>query len=349
MAKSSINLSKTNYAFYCVFGLVTYFIWCDLSFFGALTAEKAQSHTYRNATLTSQKTIKLRMQDHFGHYVFLPFCEWADKTFGISQISWVTPNVITAIHFCIAIISGRLMASKFLSVRRIAVVLYETRSMLDAMDGVVFRAQSKNQQFISGWGTYGYMIDGLADTIGGLFLMCGTIYRLNKYLPFRNPEVLAKLKYKFNNGGDEESGERLLAGEESCSEEAVEAYGLKKYSRQTVNFTVVFFTITVILRSGLWDHFNHSYHDLLGTVRSDIPPEKQIEVLGYGSTWFSLWLWTIHSADAFMHFTLVAIFFGKLWQWLRFNLYFSIPNILMVSLICQIHLMQMRNLLGVPH
>lgn len=40
---------------------------------------------------------------------------------------------------------------------------------------------------------------------------------------------------------------------------------------------------------------------------------KQAEVLGYGSTWVSLWLWKVMSADAFMHYTLIAIFFGKLW------------------------------------
>ena len=40
---------------------------------------------------------------------------------------------------------------------------------------------------------------------------------------------------------------------------------------------------------------------------------KQAEVLGYGSTWFSLWLWKVMSADAFMHYTLISLFFGKIW------------------------------------
>ena len=40
---------------------------------------------------------------------------------------------------------------------------------------------------------------------------------------------------------------------------------------------------------------------------------KQFEVLSYRSTWFSLWLWTINSADAFMNYTLIAVFSGKLW------------------------------------
>lgn len=337
---------KTNYAFYGIFGLVTYFIWCDLSFFGGLSEEKNRHKLYRNTTLLSQKTVKLRMQDHFGHYIFLPFCVWLDKTLGISKISFISPNVITSVHFCCAIIAGRLLASRAISVRRFGVILYEFRSMLDVLDGVVFRAQSTKKEFLSGWGTYGYMIDGLADTIGGLFVMVGTIYRLNKYPPFKNPEAVAKLKSKFKNG-DEESGERLLVAEDSCSEEVVEVYGLKRYSKKEINLTILFFTVTVILRSALWDHFNHSYHNLLGVKRIDVAPEKQIEVLGYGSTWFCLWLWTVHSADAFMHFTLLTMMFGNLWRWMRFNLYASIPNIVIVSIICQIHLMQMKNLLGV--
>lgn len=340
--------SKSNYAFYGIFALVTYFIWCDLGFFGELSIQKSKSFTFKNASALEHKTIKLRMQDHFGHYLYLPLCEWLDRNFGISKIPGISPNVITTIHFCCAIIAGKLVSSTVLFSRRIGVMLYEFRTMLDAMDGVIYRAQSSTHEYLSGWGTYGYMIDGLADTIGGLFVMFGTIYRLNKHLPFKNPELLAKIKNKFGNY-DAESGERLLSADESCSEDTEETYGLKRYTRQTVNVTIVFFTITVIMRSALWDHFNHGYHELLATQRPDISPMKQTEVLGYGSTWFSLWLWKVMSADAWMHYTLIAIFFGKLWAWLRFNLYASIPNIIIVAMICQIHLMQMRYLLGVSH
>ena len=163
---NSYETTTTNYGFYFIFGLVTYFIWCDLSFFGELSAEKNTNLKFKNVTLISHKTIKLRMQDHFGHYIYLPFCTWANGVFHISEIPWMSPNVVTALHFFVAIICGRMFASASLFLRRIAVLLYEFRSMLDILDGVIYRAQSKSKDFISGWGTYGYMFDGLADTLG---------------------------------------------------------------------------------------------------------------------------------------------------------------------------------------
>lgn len=39
----------------------------------------------------------------------------------------------------------------------------------------------------------------------------------------------------------------------------------------------------------------------------------QAEVLQYRSTWVIMWLWKVSSADAFMQYTLFAIFFNKLW------------------------------------
>jgi len=344
-------VKRSNWGFYGFFALMTYFIWSDLAFFGEMSSEQNHlSMHLRNGSALEKKTIKLRMQDHFAHHLYLPFCEWMERNFHLSQIPGVTPNAITALHFSLAIIAGRLIASSSFSHRRAGAVIYFIRNMLDTLDGVIYRAKSKSTDYLSGWGTYGYMIDGMADTIGGLFIMIGTIYRLNKHLPIKNPEILPKLKNKYRNY-DAESGERLLSADESCSEneKLEEGYGLKRYSRQTVNLTIFFFTLTVIVRSALWDHFNHGYHELLAQKRPDISPMKQEEVLGYGSTWFSLWLWKIMSADAFMHYTLIALFFGKIWAWLRFNLYFTIPNVIIVAMICQIHLMQMRYLLGVSH
>lgn len=342
--------SRSNGGFYGIFILVTYFIWCDLGFFGELSSRQADTvHLRNNGSALAKKTIKLRMQDHFAHHIYLPFCEWMENILHLSQIPGVTPNAITALHFCLAIIAGRLIASSSFFHRRLGVVIYFTRNMLDTLDGVIYRVTSKSTDYLSGWGTYGYMVDAMADTVGGLFIMAGTIYRLNKHLPLKNPELLTKMKNKYNNY-DAESGERLLSADESSScEEVEQGHGLKRFSRQAVNLTILFYTITIIIRSGLWDHFNHGYHELLAAKRPDISPAKQAEVLGYGSTWFSLWLWKVMSADAFMHFTLIALFFGKLWAWLRLNLYASIPNIIIVSMICQIHLMQMRYLLGVSH
>jgi len=334
---------QTTYGFYAIFGLVTYFIWCDLSFFGELATEENRKFN-SNISVTSTKTIKLRMQDHFGQYIDLPVSRWFNRVFGISEIFWVTPNVITAMHFALACVCGRLAASASISVRRLGVLLYFVRTWLDALDGVVYRAQSKTTSYLSGWGTYGYVIDGTADVLGGVFVLIGTLYRFLKNPPYKNPEAHAKLKAK----SDEESGERLLSDVDSCAEENDENYGLKRYSKGAILFTGMCFAGAVFFRSAFWDRFNQGYHELLAVRRTDILPERQAEVLNYRSTWFSLWIWKISSADAFMNYTLFAIFFGKLWRWLRFNLILTIPSMFVVILFCQLHLNQMRHILGVP-
>ena len=62
---------------------------------------------------------------------------------------------------------------------------------------------------------------------------------------------------------------------------------------------------------------------------------KQAEVLGYRSTWFSLWLWTINSADAFMNYTLFAIFFGKLWVCMIIHTYI-LPLFLSITILTRL-------------
>ena len=129
-------------AYYFIFALFTFFLWNDLSFFRDLAAEQEYVIS-TNYTQLTQYTVKLRMLDHFGHYIYLPFCTWFDHYFRISSIPWMSPNVVTAVHWCLAAISGGLFASSSLNVRRMGVVMFECRSMLDIMDGVIYRAQSK--------------------------------------------------------------------------------------------------------------------------------------------------------------------------------------------------------------
>jgi len=333
----------TRYGFYAIFAFVTYFTWCDLCFFRELSTE--QNLNFKtNRSVTSTNSIKLRMQDHFGQYIDLPFTKWLNSVFRISEIFWVTPNVITAMHFALACICGRLSASPHLSIRRIAVVLYFLRTMLDALDGVVYRAQNKRTSYVSGWGTYGYFIDATADTFGALFILLGTLYRFLKCPPLKKPDALVKLKAK----DEEEMNEKLLY-DDSSSEENNEYHGLQRHSKTAIYITGFFFAGFIFCRSALWDHFNRVYHDLLAVPRKDILAQSQADVLSYRSTCFSLWLWKINSADAFMNYTLFAIYFGKLWEWARFNVVITIPNLLVVCLFCQLHLNQTRQMLGVSY
>lgn len=247
---------ETNLGFYFIFGLCTFFIWCDLSFFSELSEDKVLSNitkSHRPAV-----TIKLRMQDHFAHYLYLPFCNWLEAVFKISEIPGVTPNVITFIHFTFAIIAARLVTEPGLSWRRLGVIIFEIRSCLDILDGVVFRAQHHRSKFQSGHGTLGWYLDSGADIFGSLFFAIGVVVFYNRYPPLKNKSGLRELKLK-----DEESAIKLLSDVSADEDDGAALSKRIRFSRKAINITVFLYALQVFLRSALWDHFLQAYDDML--------------------------------------------------------------------------------------
>jgi len=337
----------TNLAFYVIFAFLTYFIWCDIGFYSRLAEERTQILTSNQTNVVSKFSVKLRMLTHLDQYVYLPLCRWLNIHLGISKLPWMSPNLVTFMHFTIAVCCGRFFGSSHLLFRRIACILFEVRSCLDILDGVIYRAQRGSTTFVSGWGSMGYWIDGMADVFGSLFIILGTIYRYNKCPPLKNSNKINKYKGKGKEATDVESAAKLLSSDVGSSEESTgELPGVERHSRAYAIGICLFVTVTVVLRSKLWDHFQQSYHGLLGVPRTDISSRKQLEILNYPSTWLCQWLWRFHSADAFLSFSLCAIFFDKLWRWMRFSVYAAVPNLLIFGGICQLHVMYVKSFLS---
>jgi len=327
----------SNITMYVLFSLLTYFIWCDITFFTDLAVERQELLMSNRTVVVSKFSAKLRMLTHFDQYVYLPLCRWANVNLGISQVPWVTPNLVTFMHFTIAVCCGRFFASSQLLLRRIACIMFEVRSCLDVLDGVVYRAQHNHSTFVSGWGSWGYVIDGAADVFGSLFIIIGTIYRFNKSLPLkdRNPKTI-----KYKDDKDAESGAKLLSSDESGSETLP---GVERHSFKYVLIVCILTTLSVVARSKLWDHFQQTYHHLLGVPTPGVSSRRQLELLNYPSTWMCMWLWRFHSADAFLTFTLVAIFFDKMWKWMRFSMYAALPNLLVIGGLCQLNVLYLKS------
>jgi len=335
-------------ACYGLFAFAVYFLWCDITFFSQLAAERTELLASNKTNIISKYSVKLRMLPPLDQYVYLPLCNWFNAAFAISEISWISPNVVTLMHFTVAVVCGRFFSSTTLLVRRVGCFLFEFRSFLDILDGVIYRAQRGTTTFVSGWGSMGYWIDGMADVFGSLFIILGTIYRYNKCPPLKNnSNKIKKYKGKGKEANDVESAAKLLSSDVGSSEESTgELPGVERHSRTYAIGICLFVTVTVVLRSKLWDHFQQSYHGLLGVPRTDISSRKQLEILNYPSTWLCQWLWRFHSADAFLSFSLCAIFFDKLWRWMRFSVYAAVPNLLIFGGICQLHVMYVKSFLS---
>lgn len=129
-------------------------------------------------------SMKLLMTDPCNHYIMGPSAEYFDEITNFSKVFYfITPNMISITHVIISLISAKLVSSESLGTRRLAVVLYQFRSWLDDLDGVVFRSHSNTKgTYQSNHNTFGYYVDIYSDIIGGVFLMIGILFYLWKAL-----------------------------------------------------------------------------------------------------------------------------------------------------------------------
>lgn len=244
---------EESFGFYFIFVLLTYLLWMDLSFFDELAV---YGSSY-NATTASKmmfpvKSVKLRMTEHIDHYINLPLMEVTNEKLGISNIPGVTPNVISGLHLCCAIIASKFFVSDRLSLRRVGCVLYELRNALDLLDGVVYRAQAHKKQFVSGWGSSGYLVDAAMDFAGGFLLGISIGVFLQRYPPMR----------RVRQKKDIEAGKSLITDHYSGKNEKT-SYSFVHIDRRTTNFVTFMAVIQTVARSGFWDYYVRSYHELL--------------------------------------------------------------------------------------
>lgn len=253
---------EDNAIFYFVFASVTFFVFMDMSFFGEMQEQGLAANSSAVKTSKSRfpiKSVKLRMQDHISHYVWLPLSESVDTKYEISKYSWVSPNLISGLHLIVAIIAARLIYEDNIWVRRIGCIVFEFRCFLDIFDGVVYRAQSNMKtSFVNGWGTYGYFIDAAADFIGCILVLCACILYFMKHPPvkyreFSNEDYETALMIDYRGTLNSQFKEKLVVFYEN---------------KKKVLIMMIAFGVQVSARSFFWDHFLYEYHTLL-EVKSD--------------------------------------------------------------------------------
>lgn len=258
--------------FYFVFASLTFFVWMDMSFFGEMQEQGLVANASVASAVNSRfpiKTVKVRMQDHISHYVWLPLSQHIDAKYQISKISWVSPNLISGFHLVVAIISGRLMYEDSIWIRRLGVIAFEFRCFLDVFDGVVYRAQSNmKSSFVNGWGTYGYLVDAAADFLGCILVLCACILYFLKNPPVKRREYRS------------DDAEICLMSDYGQSNKEYKLKEVVLYeSKKKIIIMMVAYGIQISARSFFWDHFLHEYHTLLEVKSDAIPPVSIISTL----------------------------------------------------------------------
>lgn len=268
-----------------------------MSFFGEMQEQGLIANSTVAKKVNSRfpiKTVKIRMQDHISHYVWLPLSENVDTKYEISKCSWVSPNLISGFHLTVAIISARLMYEEYIWIRRIGCIVFEFRCFLDVFDGVVYRAQSNMKtSFVNGWGTYGYFIDAAADFIGCILVLCACILYFLKCPPVKrkeypNDDAELALMLDYHDKSNSQYKEKVIVFYES---------------KKKILIMMVAYGIQISARSFFWDHFLHEYHTLL-EVKSDTisPVSKYFYMLQFYTYTYIIYIYISNMSRSVAYF-----------------------------------------------
>ena len=110
---------------------------------------------------------------------------------------------------------------------------------------------------MSVWGSMGYLIDAFADMVGGLLVGLACAVFLNRYPPWKRVRT--------------KPHDELESGRKTVSFQTEEEERYVHVSRRSVNIKMFLVIAQIVARSGFWDHFLHSYVELLETPNPDIP------------------------------------------------------------------------------
>ena len=76
---------------------------------------------------------------------------------------FITADMISYFHILVAAVASRLLLSDSLTWRRVGILLFDFRSLLDSYDGHVARSRKQETAMIQEANSWGFFLDGLCD------------------------------------------------------------------------------------------------------------------------------------------------------------------------------------------
>jgi hypothetical protein len=168
----------------------------------------------------------------------------------------------------------KFFSSESLLRRQIGVFIFQFRTFLDCLDGVVFRAHSTNKRYKSYYGDFGYYVDATSDIFGGTCLILGCLFYFFKQRPFRTIPTRTNFcpSSAASDGGSEETDLMILNLEDDSTSPRThspsntngnELNNNLLETKKTIFITFLLFSIRYSLAGMCWDRFVHGYEDLL--------------------------------------------------------------------------------------
>ncbi|KAB0792796.1 hypothetical protein PPYR_14755 [Photinus pyralis] len=273
-------------------------------------------------------TCKGMLVDHFDLYIFGPLAVVFDKTFNITETLWITPNMISFFHIFVAIVSAKCVSSDSLGYRRVGVLLFQFRTMLDDLDGHVARARKHIKGEKSEVGTAGYYIDGLCDGLGCIALLVGCFLFLQN-----NPPRRGYLQLPLQQIDTKESDDKPFRINSPLKE---------------VFKVLLLFSVQVLIASAMWNRYVAAYQDIL---EGGHPSQEQMVLQeGVIKSFFFLsttWVWRLLNFQSIINLLLLAIFCNKLWEFLYAISYVGYLILLIAICASEIQLAHTKSILHI--
>lgn len=272
-------------------------------------------------------TVKGLMLDHPNHFLLSPLAALFDRLLGISRSwTWLTPNSISGSHVLIAVLAGKCVSSDSLMQRRLGVILFQVRTWLDDLDGHVARQRANISGERSDVGSSGYFVDGFCDALGCVALIIGLYYFLARALPRR--------------GGYDKLQVLPLS---SFVLDTTYVSSLNASTRNSALRNVLLVIGHLIVASAAWNRYIWLYQDLLDldidstSINSEFLHVRQTTVFRSNSFSVIAFLWKMFNFHAAMDYLLLAIFFDRVWEYIRLSRWSSYVLIFLLIYLTEFH------------
>ena len=169
----------------------------------------------------------------------------------------------------------KFFASESLCRRQLGVVIFQFRTFLDCLDGVIYRAHSQNKRYKSYYGDFGYYVDAVSDILGGTCLMVGCLLYFYKQRPIRSSAVSSRSNMcsspAISDNGCEETDLMILNLEDdpstrvqfSSSNNELSNANHQLETKDRIFVILVLFSLRYVLAAMFWDRNVRSYEELL--------------------------------------------------------------------------------------
>ena len=164
-------------------------------------------------------------------------------------------------------------------------LLFEVRSFLDSLDGLVARARSRQPAMIADHTQWGYWMDGLCDLIGTIFFMIAVLYLCQRSLPSRRTISFNRPRWWFpmtsistTSGSADPDQEAFLPSNNNTGRAVT-------FRQSTI--LVASLSLLQLISSYFWNRYMEQYHMLLKVPRlsTKIVESFQLETMRSASFW----------------------------------------------------------------